>query len=401
MEAAVQLWAQVLDRIAGDKKLTPAVDEVIQAAHDLCREPVVRRVYRYADVGRHRTELVDMAFGLGPETQETFALAMSDMGTSRLVADEIPLLAAAFRLSGDPVIEERLFEQLTEMAAWSPMQRPGWTLFNPDTRLPPDGKDGNWLATGPGVRAIADALDIVPAESMPDPLRKRLYLLLEKEVEDIAENWRVKRTWFAKYRVLNNQWVVPTEGLVRACLVVGREKCADEYELGVSNLLASLDAHGADGEFEEGLTYAVVTVASLIHAARAMAVEGDMRALDHPYLQRFPTWAAHHFQPGEMMVNAFNSGWAVRGGAWRTRPLISALTACTGSRTGLWTLATLVGGPSSDPAGLATRALPPATDADAPPLFAAYERATLVTWRNSWDSDADGVWVRGGHELDA
>jgi hypothetical protein len=194
---------------------------------------------------------------------------------------------------------------------------------------------------------------------------------------------------------------VPTEGLVRACLAVGRDTHADEYELGVNNLLASLDAHGKQGEFEEGLTYAVVTVASMIHAARAMAVEGDYRALEHPYLQRFPTWAAHHFQPGETMVNAFDSGWAVRGAYWRTRPLLSALTACTGSRAALWTLTFLAGGPSQDPAGLATRALPPATDADAPPPFAAYEHATLVIWRDSWNSDGSGVWVRGGHELDA
>jgi len=309
---------------------------------------------------------------------------------------------AAFRLSGDPLIEERLFEQLSEMTTWSPLQRPGWTLFSPDNHLPPDGKDGNWLATGPGVRAIADALDIVPAASMPGELRESLEQLLKKEITSIAEDWRVKRQWFVKYnRAYTNQWVVPTEGLVRACLAVGRENHADEYELGVENLLAALDVHGKQGEFEEGLTYAVVTVASMIHAARAMAVEGDMRALAHPFLQRFPTWAAHHFQPGETMVNAFNSGWAVRGAYWRTRPLLSALTACTGSRIALWTLTSLAGGPSQDPAGLATRALPQATDADAPPLFAAYEHATFVTWRDSWNSDGSGVWVRGGHELDA
>ena len=395
-------WAQVLDRIVEDKTLVPEINAMIQAARDVCKACPARRVYRYVDIGQHRTELVDMAIGLEPEPQEIFALAMSDMGTSRLVADEVPLLAAAFRLSGDPVIEERLFEQLAEMATWSPLQRPGWTLFSPDNHLPPDGKDGNWLATGPGVRAIADALDIVPAASMPEELRESLEQLLEKEIASIAEDWHVKRQWFVKYEMAYcNQWVVPTEGLVRACLAVVRDSHADEYELGVNNLLASLDAHGKQGEFEEGLTYAVVTVASMIHAARAMAVEGDRRALEHPYLQRFPTWAAHHFQPGETMVNAFDSGWAVRGGYWRTRPLLSALAACMGSRVGLWTLASLAGGPSQDPAGLATRVLPPATDADAPPLFAAYENATLVTWRDSWNSDGSGVWVRGGHELDA
>ena len=398
-------WAQVLDQVVGNKTTSPAVDAMIQSAHDLCQESVVRRVYRYGDIGQHRTELVDMALNpkLEPEARETFALAMADMGASRLVVDEIVLLAAAFRISGDPVIEQRLFEQLSEMASWSPLQRPGWTLFSPDNHLPPDGKDGNWLATGPGVRAIADAFDIVPAEAMPAQLRENLMQLLEKEVVSIEEDWRVGRTWFAKYnRAYSNQWVLPTEGLVRACLVVGRENYPDEYELAVGNLLASLDAHdGEQGAYSEGLTYAVVTVASMIHAARAMAVEGDMRALEHPFLQQFPTWFAHHFQPGDMMINAFDSGWAVRGGYWRTRPLLSALVACTGNRTALWTLTSLAGGPSPDPAGLATHLLPPADGEDAPPLFAVYERATLVTWRNSWDSDASGVWVRGGHELDA
>lgn len=59
----------------------------------------------YEDVGRHRAEPVDMALNPKPgsEARETFALAVSEMGTSRIVADEIPLPAAAFRLSGGPV----------------------------------------------------------------------------------------------------------------------------------------------------------------------------------------------------------------------------------------------------------------------------------------------------------
>lgn len=398
-------WAQVLDQVAGDKTLAPDIDATIEAARDLCKEEPVRRVYRYENLGRHRTELIDMALNpqLESDAREIFAFAMSDMMTSRIVADEIPLLAAAFRLSGDPGIEKRLFEQLSEMVTWSPLQRPGWTLFSPDNHLPPDGKDGNWLATGPGIRAIADALDIVPAASMPAELRNGLEELLKKEIASIAEDWRVKRQWFVKYdRAYSNQWVVPTEGLVRACLALGRENYADEYELGANNLCASLDAHdGEQGSYSEGLTYAVVTVASMIHAARAMAVEGDMRALKHPFLQRFPTWVAHHFQPGEMMINAFDSGWAVRGGYGRTRSLLSALVTCTGNRTALWTLTCLAGGPSLDAVGLATRVLPPADREAVPPLFAAYDRATLVSWRNSWDPDANGVWVRGGHPLDA
>jgi hypothetical protein len=35
-----------------------------------------------------------------------------------------------------------------------------------------------------------------------------------------------------------------------------------------------------------------------------------------------------------------------------------------------------------------------------PPLYAAYERAPMVFWRDSWEDDGTGVWVRGGHPLD-
>jgi hypothetical protein len=36
----------------------------------------------------------------------------------------------------------------------------------------------------------------------------------------------------------------------------------------------------------------------------------------------------------------------------------------------------------------------------APPTFGAYQRATRVNWRDSWDDNGTGVWVRGGNKLD-
>jgi hypothetical protein len=50
--------------------------------------------------------------------------------------------------------------------------------------------------------------------------------------------------------------------------------------------------------------------------------------------------------------------------------------------------------------GLAARALPPVGADAAPSLVATYERATRVNWRDSWENDATGVWVRGGHATD-
>jgi hypothetical protein len=63
-------------------------------------------------------------------------------------------------------------------------------------------------------------------------------------------------------------------------------------------------------------------------------------------------------------------------------------------------LAQKTGGPSDDLPGLAARALPAVDASAAPPLFAYYARATRVNWRSSWDENATGVWVRGGHPTD-
>ena len=164
-------WPALLDAANRDPALQPACRALIAAARKTAQDPPIRRAYRLEDLGKNRTFLDGRSRALEPEIRETFALAMSDMGACQIVAEELPLIAAAFRLSGDQSLLHRVLEQLTEMASWSPIQRPGWTLYAPGHRLPPNGKDGNWLATGLGVRAIADSLEILPAGSVPDELR--------------------------------------------------------------------------------------------------------------------------------------------------------------------------------------------------------------------------------------
>ena len=49
-------------------------------------------------------------------------------------------------------------------------------------------------------------------------------VLLAAEIVSIVDDWRARRPWFVAHRTpLTNQWVLPTEGLVRACLLLGRE----------------------------------------------------------------------------------------------------------------------------------------------------------------------------------
>ena len=395
-------WSEMLDQAAGDPDLADRREELIEEARERLERPLIRRVYRYEDLGQHRTWLDGRAKPLDPEMRQVFGLAMSDCSTNGPAAEEVTLLAAAFRLTGDEAFPERVIQQLEEMATWSPLQRPGWTCFAPGNRLPPDGKDGNWLATGTGVRAIGNVRDILPEETIPAELRAKLYDLLEKEIESIVDDWHVKRPWFVRSdNPITNQWVLPTEGLIRACLILGKDEHREAYELGAGNLIKALDAHGGRGEFEEGMGYASFTVSSMLNAAHAMAAAGDRRALDHPFLRRFPTWLIHHLMPGRSSVNAFDCGLSMlpRDQAGM-RQLLSQFAALLGEEVARWALYEQFDGPTSDPLGLAAASLPPLGDEAAPAPFAAYERATRVNWRSSWDEDGTGIWVRGGHETD-
>lgn len=393
-------WPALIDAASRTESIREAREKLVENARGDLVLPMVRRALSLADVGQNRTWLDGRSEALEPEIKEQFALAMSDFAAANLLQSELPRLASAYRLTGDTAFRNRVIEQLEEAAGWSPLQRPGWTLYAPGNRLPADGKDGNWLATGCGVRAIGDTLEIMPEGSIPADLRERIKTLLRAEIASIVDDWQVKRPWFVRTdNPITNQWVLPTEGLIRACLILGREDHSEEYELGVSNLMKALDAHGPKGEFEEGYGYASFTVTSLLRTGHAMAVAGDRRALDHPFLRYFPTWLAHHFQPGNYVINCFDAGPSF-GAAKVTRPLFSLIAFCTGNPVAQWALQYYPGGASEDLAGLAAGSLHPVGPEAAPPLFASYERATRVNWRDSWEENATGVWARGGHELD-
>ncbi len=391
-------WDALLDAVRADPGAAAMCGKLLAAARTVAATPIVKRVYKYEDLGRFRSTLHQRHFGPHASAQQTlFALAKSDCDALTTLDQELPLLATAYRWTGDQGLFKRTVAQLEELASWSPLQRPGWSLNRPSSKpLPPDFRDGNWLATGWGVRALADTLEIMPVGSLPPPLIDKLRSLLAREIASIVDDWRTKRTWFIRSNdARTNQWILPTEGLVRACLVLGRDQYAAEYDLGVRNLLAALDAQGPAGECYEGLMYAAMSVQSLLHTAHAMAVAGDRRAADHPFLRRFPTWMAHHLQPGQAWINCFDAR-VLRDD--RCRELLSLLLLLNNDPVARWTLSYGFSGPADDYVGVAGRGV--AGDCHAPSLFAAYTAACRVNWRSSWDADATGLWVRGGHPLD-
>ena len=399
--AKPKTWAELIAAAKQDPASAEAIKGLTAEARAAVKKGLIRRAYKLEDVGKHRTSLDGRSKALEDEIRQTFALAMSDFSACNTLANELPTIAAAARITGDADLQAHVLAQLGEMCRWSPLQRPGWTLYAPGHRLGKDGKDGNWLATGCGVRAIVTTLEIM-GDAADARLRNRLEKLLAREIAGVVDDWKTNRPWFVRSNnPVTNQWVLPTEGLVRACLFLGTDKHRDAYELGVTNLLEALSSHGTAGEFEEGIGYAGFTVTSLAHAARAMAVAGDRRAIDHPFLANYPTWAVLHIQPGRMTVNCFDAGNAQipRDNAnWRRA--MSLLVFTCNSAAANWALWEQFTGPTNDLTGLMARVTGKALGRKKPPLFKAYQRAAMVVWRDSWADDATGVWIRGGHKLD-
>lgn len=117
-------------------------------------------------------------------------------------------------------------------------------------------------------------------------------------------------------------------------------------------------------------------------------------------MRGFPTWQVHHLQPGRFVVNAFDGGGnrsTRTDGGWRNR--LAQFAALGNDPRARWALQTLWDGPTNDLVGLLARS---STGPSEPMLpYAAYEMATQINWRDSWDDLGTGVWVRGGHRLDS
>ncbi|MBI2297913.1 MAG: heparinase II/III family protein [Armatimonadetes bacterium] len=398
-------WAALADQAAQRPDLAEPLHNTVNWARKVTANPIVKRVHRYEDIGRDRSWLDGRAKFMGGQPRQAwFGLAMSDFGATNILLTELPLLAFAYRCTREEPFRARIEAQLRETATWSPLQRPGWQLCVPaPDPVPADYDDGSWLATGQGVRALADTLELLPDGALPADVTAGIHALLRAEIPRIRDDWKLHHGWFRSGdgRPQTNQWVLPTEGLIRACLAEGRERFAAEYELGVANLLRAMDVQGRQGEFNEGIGYAMFTVGSMLAAAHAMAADGDLRALNHPFLSGFPTWAVEHLQPGRFRVNCFDGGGArTPRDDWATRGLLSTLVAFTGSPVARFALNRLYDSPSTDLVGLLTRAS--TGPEEAPPLFACYDGpARRVNWRESWDDAASGVWIRGGHPLDS
>lgn len=410
-EPKPSFYARQLDllkqRSGNDQVLAKEIDAFVGVVRGIMAKPLLERAYSLDELknagSRRLGGITDQhVWSLHAKDKgkgEMYALSLSDSQNADLLVWELPQVAAAYRLTGDRSFLQRAVAQIDEMCTWQPLQRPGWTL--PYYSPMPEGGDGVWLATGQDLIALSQTLDMLPAEALPAPTRAKVDALLDREIRRIVDDWKAKRSWYVREQATaSNQWVVPTAGLVVACVAAGPEKYPEAFELGIANLLKSAEAFGADGSVSEGLGYAMYwTMPAYCIAALAARDAGDPRLFDAPFLKNFPNWVALCLQPGESFINCFDFQGGARGKyhvSTRTMIRLSALTQSPGfswligekfryAKPGLYGLLTL---------NMAGR------EAGAPPLWGLFRRAHWAVWRSSWRENASGVWVRGGDRDD-
>jgi len=394
----------VKQMMAADSSLRQKVQPTLQRADAVAALPIFRRVDTLEDfkkldgkwarkqVPHARTEMMK-----NKDNARYYGLAENDVITMRALAVELPLLAAAYRLTGNEKYLSYIKRQLEEMVSWAPFQRPGWTLHVNSAPLRVDG-DGVWLATGAGIQVIVVTLDLLPAGSLSLELQARIDACLKREMELIFKDYKDKRPWYMKTRMVqSNQWIVPFSGLTLAALQLGKDKYPEAYALGKKCLAESLAALGDEGAVSEGFAYAIdwSVPGLLIPAYYAALKNGDRELFDNPFLHNFPEWVAESYQPGQNLINAFDWWGGCRNMYDRyIVTQITMLTVFTADPGLQWILFHQHAAPDSSAFGLVAYGLPQSNQKE-PPLFAVYKRAARINWRSSWKDNADGVWIRG------
>ncbi|EIP98418.1 Heparinase II/III-like protein [Opitutaceae bacterium TAV1] len=332
---------------------------------------------------------------------EKFAMASADMGMSSKMLQELPLLAAAWRLTGREPLRDHLERQLRELVTWKPFQRPGWTLSARKDPLPARG-DGVWLATGTLLQALAIMLEILPSDTLPADLDAAVRQRMAEEIRLSFSDWKDEVPWYVKSGKANsNQWVVPASGMLVGAAALGRDRFADAYRLGADSLRRSLTLAGDDGSLNEGYTYGMAWTSFSLLLARHFALQaGDDTFAGQPFFRNFPDWMALNFQPGGNPVNAFDGFNAQRGN--RALNDLTRLAGVSGSAPLAWAVRHELGSIRRDFFGLiALGELARAGDwVTPPPTSGLFQRSHMFVWRQSWDRFASGLWVRGGDAED-
>jgi hypothetical protein len=336
---------------------------------------------------------------------ETFALASADCTQANYLQTIGVQTALYAAFTEDPIVIARCVGMLRAANQWVPLQRPGWTLYDPNLQMPAGG-DGVWLATNWGINGIVDMMSIL-GDRIPIDLRQSLQQQLRREVQTICKDWKDRRPWYVQGRaVRSNQWIEPNVGLVKACLFLEGAELLAAYNLGVENLAETLCNFGSDGAFPEGVSYAQMTLGMMFDVIEAVRLAGDTRLNNSQFVQSSWNWWAQMVMPGRRLVNCSDSGlgslpsWAI------TTPLsgmVAAGLASTDARA-LPTLKTLF--PRGNTSVMGVRYQAAISNLEAMqlsdmPTFGHFPSQQLVTWRTAVEvpngtQSAWAIWMKGG-----
>lgn len=341
---------------------------------------------------------------LGEDCALMYLLACNDISLSDMVYFELPYMAAAYRLTGNLALRDRLLLQLEEMCSWVPFQRPGWTLpytSSPSTNV----QDGVFVTTGVMIQALDLALNILPAEIFEGTgdLRDQINTRLAGEVAQIHQDWtnevlNVVKT--DKYQ--SNQWIIPLSGMAIGAAYLGMDTQQDSFDYAAGRLKLSLDQNGEDGSLSEGYGYGLSrTTSSLFLYKNCVERIGDDRLAGYSCYSNLPAWSAMCFQPNGHVVNPFD--WyegQQDNGVEELQDIFEELSVVSGDDISGALLNMFYDEPLPTVFGMLS--LGQASAAVALPLYGLFERSKMFVWRDSWGSDAGcGLWMRGGDSLDA
>jgi len=396
------------EQLSGDPARKQQMEMILKEAQRIRNLPLLERATSLEELrnpGSKRIAPLDKSANevekIDAKKAHIFAVGQSDVNLTQMIGAELPLLAAAYAITGERSFVDRIAAQLRETAKWDPLQRPGWTLFNGKGNLPPDGNDGVWLATGEGLAAIWQTLDILPEGALPADVMAAIREQLKRESRRVTRDWQHKIMWFVKENdAATNQWITPAVGQAVACAMLGKDADPVDYELAVSNLLRSVNSLGSDGSTSEGPGYGTDRTAPMLFiAAQALAKAGDHRLTSHPFFKKFPVWMAMQFQPGQWMVNDFDNFGGARGLYYQkaadfARMVVLSQDPCLG-----WTFRNVIKVLPYDFHGLLSLVIRDSALRQ-PPLWGAFAQSHSAIWRSSWAEASSGVWVRGGYEHD-
>lgn len=391
-------WEEVFSFAEEDETAGRLLDSIVGRAAGIAERPIAVRHYSLEDIPERER---DGRYRFAGDNAEVFALAMHDCRTGNLLNGWMVPAALAARRTGEARFVDYVNRQLAEVVTWSPLQRPGWTQYNPKATLPPGG-DGNWLATGYAMKGLIHTLQIM-GDRVPADLRASLRELLQREIDSIRDDWESRRPWFVRSSFPDtNQWVLPNMAMIYACLYLGEERNRDAYELGVRNLAWTCAVQGEDGSWSEGLSYGMMSAEYLFWAAWAMQANGDERLLDFGFARNYNNWLIHMAMPGGFAVNAYDCGRYQLGDTPHDSFLLSALLA--GRPEAYWAGEHLFRQLPASYSGLlyrhasASREMTPS----APETYAFFPHQQILTWRSGWERNHGmGLWIRGGSTRDS